>query len=121
MSADFGRDHAALSWRHYRHGDPVWHRPDEAHPPALGGPMKRQYPYATRLRQLPPYLFAEIDRLKQEAIKRGTDIIDLGVGDADLPTTPTIRRMRGSWSSARRGPNGTGTGSGWTSILPQRS
>src|SRR3990172_5454761 len=94
MSADFSQDHAALSWRHYRHGDPVWHRPDEAHPPALGGPMKRQFPYATRLRQLPPYLFAEIDRLKQEAIKRGTDIIDLGVGDPDLPTPPHIvKRM----------------------------
>jgi len=56
--------------------------------------MKRRFPYATRLRQLPPYLFAEIDRLKQEAIKRGTDIIDLGVGDPDLPTPPHIvKRM----------------------------
>src|SRR3972149_8452940 len=112
MSADFGQDHAALSWRHHRPGDPVGHRPDEAgghdrdrdrrdrsaaeygHPPALGGPMKRRFPYATRLRQLPPYLFAEIDRLKQEAIKRGTGSIDLGVGDPDLPTPPPIvKRM----------------------------
>jgi LL-diaminopimelate aminotransferase len=56
--------------------------------------MKSRFPYATRLRQLPPYLFAEIDRLKHEAISRGKDIIDLGVGDPDLPTPPHIvRRM----------------------------
>ncbi len=41
---------------------------------------------AERLAKLPPYLFAEIDRLKNEAIERGVDIIDLGVGDPDLPT-----------------------------------
>jgi LL-diaminopimelate aminotransferase len=64
--------------------------------------MKRRFPYATRLRQLPPYLFAEIDRLKQEAIKRGTDIIDLGVGDPDLPTPPHIvKRMAEAAADAR--------------------
>ena len=64
--------------------------------------MKRRFPYATRLRQLPPYLFAEIDRLKQEAIKRGTDIIDLGVGDPDLPTPPHIvTRMAEAAADAR--------------------
>jgi LL-diaminopimelate aminotransferase len=41
---------------------------------------------ARRLQSLPTYLFAEIDRLKQEAIKRGVDIINLGIGDPDLPT-----------------------------------
>ncbi len=56
--------------------------------------MERQFPYAARLKQLPPYLFAEIDRLKQEATDRGMDIIDLGVGDPDLPTPPHIvKRM----------------------------
>ncbi len=39
---------------------------------------------ATRIRQLPPYLFAEIDRMKEEAIASGIDVIDLGVGDPDL-------------------------------------
>lgn len=39
-----------------------------------------------RLKSLPPYLFAEIDRIKKEAIARGRDIIDLGVGDPDTPT-----------------------------------
>ncbi len=41
---------------------------------------------ADRLKKLPPYLFAEIDRLKMEARSAGHDIIDLGVGDPDLPT-----------------------------------
>jgi LL-diaminopimelate aminotransferase len=35
---------------------------------------------------LPPYLFREIDRKKAELMARGVDIIDLGVGDPDLPT-----------------------------------
>lgn len=45
---------------------------------------------ADRLRQLPPYLFAEIDRVKREVMRSGKDIIDLGVGDPDLPTPPHI-------------------------------
>ncbi|OGP84615.1 MAG: LL-diaminopimelate aminotransferase, partial [Deltaproteobacteria bacterium RBG_13_65_10] len=45
---------------------------------------------ADRLSKLPPYLFAEIDRLKKEARAKGMDIIDLGVGDPDQPTPPHI-------------------------------
>jgi LL-diaminopimelate aminotransferase len=41
---------------------------------------------ASRLKHLPPYLFAEIDRIKKQAISDGRDIIDLGVGDPDKPT-----------------------------------
>jgi len=41
---------------------------------------------ADRLKKLPPYLFKEIDRKKAEVRSRGVDIIDLGVGDPDLPT-----------------------------------
>jgi LL-diaminopimelate aminotransferase len=41
---------------------------------------------AERLKRLPPYLFREIDRKKAEVMKKGVDIIDLGVGDPDLPT-----------------------------------
>ena len=41
---------------------------------------------AERLRKLPPYLFAEIDKAKNEAKEQGKDIIDLGVGDPDKPT-----------------------------------
>ncbi|MCG2755116.1 MAG: LL-diaminopimelate aminotransferase [Desulfobacteraceae bacterium] len=39
-----------------------------------------------RLNSLPPYLFKEIDRKKEEVRKSGVDIIDLGVGDPDMPT-----------------------------------
>jgi LL-diaminopimelate aminotransferase len=45
---------------------------------------------AERLKRLPPYLFKEIDRKKAEVMGRGVDIIDLGVGDPDLPTPPRI-------------------------------
>jgi LL-diaminopimelate aminotransferase len=45
---------------------------------------------AERLLQLPPYLFKEIDRKKAEVRARGVDIIDLGVGDPDLPTPDFI-------------------------------
>jgi len=48
------------------------------------------FSYAQRLQQLPPYLFAEIDRLKAEAIAKGVDVIDLGVGDPDIPTPSHI-------------------------------
>jgi LL-diaminopimelate aminotransferase len=41
---------------------------------------------AERLKRLPPYLFKEIDRKKEEVMAGGVDIIDLGVGDPDLPT-----------------------------------
>ncbi|MBI3780811.1 MAG: LL-diaminopimelate aminotransferase [candidate division NC10 bacterium] len=57
--------------------------------------MGRSFALAQRLSKLPPYLFVEIDRLKQEAIRRGMDIINLGIGDPDLPTPPHIvRRMQ---------------------------
>jgi LL-diaminopimelate aminotransferase len=45
---------------------------------------------AERLKRLPPYLFAEIDRKKREARARGVDLIDMGIGDPDLPTPPHI-------------------------------
>ena len=45
---------------------------------------------ARRIEELPPYLFAEIDRRKREALSRGVDLIDLGIGDPDIPTPPLI-------------------------------
>jgi len=50
-----------------------------------------KFDYSQRLSQLPPYVFVEIDRKKKEAVKRGMDIIDLGVGDPDLATPQHIR------------------------------
>ena len=46
--------------------------------------------YAKRLDNLPPYLFAQIDKLKAEKRAEGVDIIDFGVGDPDLPTPSHI-------------------------------
>ncbi len=45
---------------------------------------------AERLKKLPPYLFEEIDKAKQKAIEEGRPIIDLGVGDPDMPTPEFI-------------------------------
>ena len=48
------------------------------------------YQKAERLKQLPPYLFVELDRAKRKLQAEGKDVIDLGVGDPDLPTPPHI-------------------------------
>ncbi|MCX5894707.1 MAG: LL-diaminopimelate aminotransferase [Proteobacteria bacterium] len=45
---------------------------------------------AERLKKLPPYLFAQIDRIKQDIKAQGVDIIDLGIGDPDQPTPAHI-------------------------------
>jgi LL-diaminopimelate aminotransferase len=49
-----------------------------------------QFVKSERLRKLPPYLFAEIDKKKKAAIAAGRDVINLGVGDPDRPTPATI-------------------------------
>lgn len=45
---------------------------------------------AERLKKLPPYLFEEIDKAKNKALEEGRPIIDLGVGDPDMPTPEFI-------------------------------
>ncbi len=45
---------------------------------------------AKRVKQIPPYIFAEIDRKKQELREKGMDLIDLGIGDPDIPTPKRI-------------------------------
>ena len=49
-----------------------------------------QIKVASRLSLLPPYLFAELDRLKREVAQTGVDVISLGIGDPDLPTPQHI-------------------------------
>src|SRR4030066_76724 len=50
---------------------------------------------AKRIDQIPPYLFAEIDKKKGEMRQKGMDLIDLGIGDPDLPTPkPIIERLK---------------------------
>jgi LL-diaminopimelate aminotransferase len=51
---------------------------------------QERFQASKRIRELPPYLFAAIDRMKQEALRKGADIINLGVGDPDQPTPPHI-------------------------------
>jgi len=46
--------------------------------------------YADRINSLPPYLFAAIDKAKAQIIKKGVDVINLGIGDPDMPTPPHI-------------------------------
>lgn len=43
-----------------------------------------------RLQKIAPYLFVAIDRRKRELRAQGKDVIDLGVGDPDLPTPDFI-------------------------------
>lgn len=43
-----------------------------------------------RINKLPPYLFFELRKAKEEAARRGLDIIDLGEGDPDQPTPQNI-------------------------------
>ena len=49
-----------------------------------------RFPLSARIKALPPYLFAELDRKKEEVRARGVDIIDLGVGDPDRPSPKHI-------------------------------
>ncbi len=43
-----------------------------------------------RIRRLPPYVFAEVNKAKAAARTSGEDIIDLGMGNPDSPTPPHI-------------------------------
>ncbi len=64
-----------------------------------------------RIKRLPPYVFAEVNRLKDAARARGADIIDLGMGNPDLPTpqhivdkmTETVNKPRTHRYSASKG------------------
>lgn len=45
--------------------------------------------YAARMGRLPPYIFADLERLEDEMARKGVDIISLGIGDPDL-TPPSV-------------------------------
>jgi len=50
---------------------------------------------ADRVKNLPPYIFASIDKIRQESLAKGVDLIDLSIGDPDIPTPQHIvERMR---------------------------
>ena len=44
----------------------------------------------SRVKRLPPYVFSIVNNLKMEARRKGEDIIDLGMGNPDLPTPQHI-------------------------------
>jgi len=46
--------------------------------------------FSQRVQNLPPYLFAEIERKVAARREAGVDIISLGIGDPDLPTPANI-------------------------------
>src|SRR5262245_19823580 len=64
-----------------------------------------------RIKRLPPYVFAVVNDLKTKARARGEDIIDLGMGNPDMPTPNHIvdkhgeaaRNPRTHRASASRG------------------
>ena len=59
--------------------------------------------FARRLDQVPPYLFAEIERQIEAMRADGVDVISLGIGDPDLPTPPpSSRRCSAPSSDPRR-------------------
>ncbi len=49
--------------------------------------------FSRRVTDLPPYLFAEIDKARDAAVARGIDVISLGIGDPDIPTPLFVREL----------------------------
>ncbi len=49
-----------------------------------------KYIRSGRLQQIPPYLFAEINKKIDKAKKSGVDVISLAIGDPDMPTPKHI-------------------------------
>jgi LL-diaminopimelate aminotransferase len=49
-----------------------------------------KFDYADRIKQLTPYLFAEIEQIIKEKRAQGIDLISLSIGDPDLPPPPFI-------------------------------
>ncbi|MGK0491671.1 aminotransferase class I/II-fold pyridoxal phosphate-dependent enzyme, partial [Sphingomonas echinoides] len=43
-----------------------------------------------RMKRLPPYVIAEVNAMRAEARATGEDIIDLGMGNPDLPPPPHV-------------------------------
>jgi LL-diaminopimelate aminotransferase len=51
---------------------------------------KEMFEFADRVKRLPPYLFAEIEKTMKEKKAQGIDLISLSIGDPDLPPPPVI-------------------------------
>ena len=61
-------------------------------------PINRDRPFsiqvADRVKRLPPYLFAQINKLKYQKRRAGDDVIDLGMGNpSDPPQDLVIEKL----------------------------
>jgi alanine-synthesizing transaminase len=63
--------------------DPLHTTPPDVEPPVSDHPFRIEV--AERVRRLPPYLFAEINRLMYEKRRAGDDVLDLGMGNPSEP------------------------------------
>ena len=79
---------------------------------APGAPLERSSEIRLRrVGELPPYAFAEVDRLKLELRRAGEDVIDLGFGNPDISSpdvaveklAEAVRNPRNHRYSASRG------------------
>src|SRR5216110_2918726 len=76
--------------RHWPRLHRLGRRPPLGRPPLLGESAAIRP--ARRIENLPPYLFAEVDRRIAEKRAAGFDVISLGIGDLDLPTPEHVVR-----------------------------
>ncbi len=82
--------------------------------PRSDGPELAQREEFYRIKRLPPYVFAEVNKLKAELRGEGMDIIDFGFGNPDLPTPQhvidklieTVQKPRVTGYSASKGIKG---------------
>ena len=56
-----------------------------------------------RMQRLPPYVFAQVNELKMQLRRRGDDIVDLGMGNPDIPTPEHI--VKKMTEAAQKGVN----------------
>jgi len=56
----------------------------------MGSVTRMSFDFAERVKRLPPYLFAEIEKAIKVKKAQGIDLISLSIGDPDLPPPPFI-------------------------------
>ncbi len=54
------------------------------------GSENKLFEFAERVKRLPPYLFAEIEKTMKQKKALGIDLISLSIGDPDLPPPPVV-------------------------------
>ncbi len=54
------------------------------------------YDFSKRLKRLPPYLFAEIDKVKTELKAKGVKFTDVSIGDPDIPAPKALAKVLSS-------------------------